>query len=186
MKLKLKPVNYISPALILAVLLLVFFLNLKQKSKPIELLPLVQEEEITAQDIPQLKGVEISLVDQTNRLNWRLTVEKMIEEADYHRLFGIKGTYYTAQGEQYLIEAPTGKMGKDFNWLQLEPEVTLTGEDLTLQADELGWDARAGEEITGKNLAVEKENFTVYATEFRFKPEKGDLVVPGESRWTFK
>ena len=185
MKLKRNSVIVVSVALILAVILSMVFFDLRPKSEPIELLPLVREEEITAQDVPQLKGVEVSLFDQANRLNWRLNVEKLIEEVDYHRLFCIKGIYYTAQGEQYLIQAPTGKMGKDFDWLQLAPEVMLTGEDLTMEAEELSWDTRSGRKITGKTGGG-AERLTVYAAEFKFKPGEGGLLVPGESRWSFK
>ena len=141
MKLKLKPAIFMIAALILAALFMMVFINLKPKSKPIELLPLVREEDISGQEIPQLKGVEVSLFDQANRLNWRLTVENLIEEADVYQLFGIEGVYYTAQGEHYLFQAPTGKMGKDFDWLQLAPEVTIDGEELAMQADEVNWKA---------------------------------------------
>mgnify|MGYP001305258589 CR=1 FL=1 len=45
MKLKIKPAIFVITPLILAALFFVLFLNLNPKSKPIELLPLVREEE---------------------------------------------------------------------------------------------------------------------------------------------
>lgn len=190
MKFNLKPAIFAIMPLLLAALFFMAFLNLKPKSKPIELLPLVREEErkedVNAQDLPQLKGVEVSLFDQTNQLNWKLTVENLIEEGDIYRLSVIKGEYFTADGDRYLVQALSGKMGKEFTWLQLSPDVTITGQDLTMQANEVNWDARSGDEITGKKMVVEREDLTVQAVEFRFMPEKGGLVVPGESRWSFR
>ncbi|HBG15820.1 MAG TPA: hypothetical protein DDW93_03490 [Firmicutes bacterium] len=176
--------------LFLSALFFLLFSSLRPKSKPVALLPLVREEKLmeaeTTKDLPQFKGVEISLVDQANKLNWKLTVEKLIEEDGLCLLSGIKGEYYTLSGQTYLVEAAQGEMGKDFSWLRLFPEATLSGRELSLQAEELSWDSRSGEEITGNNLFVTNQDLKIRAKEFRFKPEEGGLVIPGESRWSFR
>lgn len=176
----------------LVFLLFFFFWGQRQRqSKPVPLLPLVREDEVPPGESgpeakPSLKGVQIALVDRTQRLNWKLQVDLVVEEEGICLLSGIKGEYYTMNGEKYLVEAEAGEMGKDFSWLRLSPEVVFSGEEIRLRAGELSWTDQAAEEVTGRALRVEGESVTLYADQFVFNPGKGDLMLPGESRWSFR
>ncbi|MBA2132880.1 hypothetical protein [Capillibacterium thermochitinicola] len=160
------------------------------QSEPIPLLPLVQEEDIApvtnAGEGPQLKGVQIALVNKDNHLNWKLTVERVIEEGEICRLFGIKGEYFTVSGRKYLVEAAEGEMGQDFTWLRLTPEVVLTGEGIRMVAAEVNWEAAAGEEITGRGLEADRKNVKIQAERFTFNLEKQRMTLPGTSQWSFQ
>ncbi|HEY8391621.1 MAG TPA: hypothetical protein VIL83_02720 [Capillibacterium sp.] len=182
---------FIACAALVSLLFFFFWAQREWQSKPVPLLPLVREDEVPSGGLdpaakPSLKGVEIALVDHTQRLNWKLRVDLVVEENGICLLSGIKGEYYTLQGEKYLVEAAAGEMGKDFSWLRLSPEVVLSGKEIRLRADELSWTEQAGEEITGRGLRVERESMTVNAEKFTFNPEKGDITLPGESRWSFR
>src|SRR5690554_6823596 len=149
----------------------------RPKSEPIPLLPLVQEEETAttaanADEAPRLQGVQVALVGMDRHVNWKLTVEQVIEEAEVCLLFGIKGEYYTVSGQKYLVEAAEGEMGRDFSWLRLTPEVVVTGEAIRMVAAEVYWEATAGEEITGRQLQADGENVKFQAESFRFNPEE--------------
>ena len=177
-----------------SVLFLLFSLNWP-KGKPIPLLPLVREEEGNAVEVgaegttaetPRLKGVQLSLFDKDQRLNWKLAVEQVIEEDEVCLLSGIKGEYYTVSGQKYVVTAPAGEMDRNFAWLRLAPDVVFFGEEIRLQAAELSWDAQAGEEIKGRKLQVAGEEVRIQAEKFLFIPEEGGMILPGESRWSFQ
>ncbi|NLM36656.1 MAG: hypothetical protein GX202_00835 [Firmicutes bacterium] len=184
--------------LVLAVIsFLLFFLARtywRPRSEPIPLLPLVHEEDVAGAvdgaadeaEKPQLKGVQIALVNMDHHLNWKLTVERVIEEEERCLLFGIKGEYYTVSGRKYLVEAAEGEMGRDFTWLRLTPEVVLTGEGIRITAAEVNWAAGAGEEITGCGLQADRENVKIQAERFTFNLEKQRMTLPGTSQWSFQ
>lgn len=176
---------------LISLIFLLVWLNARSRSQPIPLLPLVREEEAVPVDssraeAPLLKGVQIALLDQTQRLNWQLQVEQVVEADGIFLLSDITGEYYTLSGEKYLVEASKGEMGTDFSWLRLAPEVVFSGAEIQLRADELSWAAEAGEEITGRKLRVDGEKVTIYAEQFSFNPEKGGIILPGESQWSFQ
>ena len=176
---------------IFSVLFFLFRANWRPKSELIPLLPLVQEEEdaataANAAEAPRLKGVQIALVGMDQHLNWKLTVEQVIEEGEVCLLFGIKGEYYTVSGQKYLIEAAEGEMGRDFSWLRLTPEVVLTGEEIQMVAAEVYWEAAAGEEITGRQLQADGKNVKILAERFTFYPEDQRMTFSGTSRWFFQ
>lgn len=173
-----------------SVLFFLFRFHWRPKSEPIPLLPLVQEEDAATRDIlaetPQLKEVQIALVNMDQHVNWKLTVEQVIEEEEVCLLFGIKGEYYTASGQKYLIEAAEGEMGKDFSWLRLTPEVVLTGEEIKMVAAEVNWEAAVGEEISGHQMQADGENVKIQAEKFTFNPEERSMNLPGTSRWFYQ
>jgi hypothetical protein len=175
---------------IFSVLFFLFRSKWRPESEPIPLLPLVQEEDATtvtdAAETPRLKGVQVALVSMDQHLNWKLTVEQVIEEGEICLLFGITGEYYTESGQRYLIEAPEGEMGRDFSWLRLTPEVVLTGEDIKMVAVEVYWEAAAGEEISGRQMQADRENVKIQAERFTFNPEDRSMTFPGTSRWSFQ
>ncbi|HHT48184.1 MAG TPA: hypothetical protein GXZ98_02665 [Firmicutes bacterium] len=160
-------------------------------SRPVPLLPLVREEEAVPVENnpvekPSLVGVQIALVDRAQRLNWKLYVERVVEEDGICLLTGIEGEYYTLGGDQYRVQAPAGEMGKDFSWLRLSPEVNVSGGEIEMQVEELSWTAEAGEEITGRGLRIDGEKVWISAEKFIFNPDKGGITLPGESRWSFR
>ncbi|NLW59276.1 MAG: hypothetical protein GX073_02895 [Firmicutes bacterium] len=170
-------------------LFFLFRLNWRPQSEPIPLLPLVEEEDTVpanGDETPILKGVQVALVGMDHHLNWKLTVEQVIEEGEVCLLFGIKGEYYTVSGQKYLVEAAEGEMGKDFSWLRLTPEVVLTGEEIRMVAAEVYWEAAAGEEITGRQLQGDGENVKFQAESFTFNPEDRRMIFSGTSRWSFQ
>lgn len=176
---------------IFSVLSFLVWWNLRPKSEPIPLMPLAREEEGATEaagpaDRPQLKGVEVALVNMNQHLNWKLRVEQVREEGEVCLLFGVKGEYYTADGQKYLVEAAEGEMGRDFSWLRLAPEVVLTGEDIRLVAAEVSWEAAAGEELTGRQLQAAGENVEIQAERFTFNPEARRMTFPGSSQWSFQ
>lgn len=175
--------------LILSAILVKVFPIIKPKSKPVALLPLLNEEEIKkkefSEEIPFLKNVEILLVDKENRCNWKLLVE-MVEEKEGTRLLSkIKGEYYTLSGDKYMVQAVKGQLDEDFSSLHLAEEVVLSGPDIDFRAEELSWDSQSGNQIVGKNLIIDHRGLSVQAEEFSFKPEDGGLLVSGYSHWSF-
>jgi hypothetical protein len=180
----------ISSIIILSIFLIKVFPILQPKSKPVGLLPLLNEEESKAkevsEEIPFLKNVEIILVDKNNRCNWKLFVEIVEEKEEIRLLSRIKGEYYTLSGDKYLVEAAKGQLDEDFTSLNLSEEVTLLGPDLNLYAKELSWDSQRADEIVGKSLNIDYGGLTVKAEEFSLKPDDSELEIPGHSRSTFR
>ena len=77
-------------------LFFLFRLNWRPQSEPIPLLPLVEEEDTVpanGDETPILKGVQVALVGMDHHLNWKLTVEQVIEEGGLPSL-GSKGVLH--------------------------------------------------------------------------------------------
>lgn len=177
----------------LVMITVLFFISrsFRPQARSIPLMPLVHEEEAQPGEADpaeslRLKGVRVSLFDRTQHLNWKLDVEQVVEEGEVCFLSNIKGEYYTVSGEKYLVDALEGQMGRDFTWLRLFPEVVIIGDEITLQATEVNWNAEKGEEITGRQMQVDRDRVTLHAEEFSFNPEAGGMILPGASSWSFR
>src|SRR5690554_2142461 len=105
--------------------------QLLRESKALDLLPLVREESRPSMDENTLKEkdhntlrieeVEVSLVNDENRVSWNLMIKEMAEAEDeddqkiYYTLTDIEGEYFPVTGEAFQIKAERGRMSKDFS-----------------------------------------------------------------------
>lgn len=85
MKKKWKIIIFATCLGLISLLFFFFWGHRQRQSQPVPLLPLVREEEAPSGETepvvkPSLKGVQISLVDRTQRLNWKLHVDRVVEE----------------------------------------------------------------------------------------------------------
>lgn len=174
--------------LLSGVLLYFVFVSLKPKSKTVDLLPLVREERVekpVAEESLYIEGAEISLVDQENRVLWRLVMKDMVNEGEDFLISEIEGEYFPPDGGTFQINAAKGRVAGDFSALSLFEEVVLSRDDLTLRVKELDWHSRNGSLLFGRKAVFEKSGMRVKAEYFKADSNLKRLNIEGESQWEF-
>lgn len=162
------------------------------QSRPLSLLPLVQEEAPSksgseTHDTLRIEEAELSLVDEGNRLSWELFIENMTEDEDkrFYLLSRIHGKYFPLNGEAFRIQAKEGRMTKDFSQLELFGEVTISRSDLTLTALEASWSAKSAKITFRNNVRLQREGVRVEAEVMRSDPDLERIEIEGNSKWRF-